>query len=297
MTNLKMYLAVLIVANCLVFNTLVIAGLIPNTENNQTSDDFDSNVLFEIDREVERLKTLVELAPFFKNAYGFAVFPKIAKVGLFFGGAYGSGMVFEQHVKQPILIGKSKLSQFSLGFQLGWQSFSQIIFFRSKTELDYFCKNNFEFNAQASAIVSTFGAAANYDYSDGVAVFTFSKTGLMYSAEIGGQLFDFESVNIAALLEKADHAFKENRLITLTGTGALDYYQLALRLQPDNNQSLSGVKNVAKQLFKQMLIAVSQNDLTKATALRKQAIALGIDENELVKELRYEEKLQKTKQK
>jgi len=36
------------------------------------------------------------------------------------------------------------------------------------------------------------GANASADYSDGVAVLTFSKGGLMYEASIGGQKFSYE---------------------------------------------------------------------------------------------------------
>ena len=39
----------------------------------------------------------------------------------------------------------------------------------------------------------TEGANASADYSNGVAVMTFSKGGLMYEASIGGQKFGFRS--------------------------------------------------------------------------------------------------------
>ena len=37
----------------------------------------------------------------------------------------------------------------------------------------------------------TAGAAANADYSNGVAIFTLAKGGLMYEASVGGQKFGF----------------------------------------------------------------------------------------------------------
>ena len=55
-----------------------------------------------------------------------------------------------------------------------------------------FTGGNFEFGAQASAIAVTAGASADAAYSDGVAVFTLPKGGLMYEASIAGQKFGFK---------------------------------------------------------------------------------------------------------
>ena len=79
----------------------------------------------------------------------------------------------------------------SLGIQLGAQAFSQIIFFQNKSDFQRFTEGNFEFGASASAALITEGANASADYSNGVAVMTFSKGGLMYEASIGGQKFSF----------------------------------------------------------------------------------------------------------
>ena len=84
------------------------------------------------------------------------------------------------------------MTQFSVGFQLGAQAFSQIIFFQNKNDLNRFIEGNFEFDASASAALISEGANASADYSDGVAVLTFSKGGLMYEASIGGQKFSYD---------------------------------------------------------------------------------------------------------
>ena len=91
------------------------------------------------------------------------------------------------------VIGSTTLTQISIGFQLGGQAFSQIIFFKDKQALRRFTEGNFEFGASASAALISEGANATADYSDGVAVLTFSKGGLMYEASIGGQKFTFLS--------------------------------------------------------------------------------------------------------
>ena len=90
------------------------------------------------------------------------------------------------------VIGKTTLTQVSIGFQLGGQAFSQIIFFKDKKSLERFTEGNFEFGASASAVLISEGANASADYSDGVAVLTYSKGGLMYEASIGGQKFSYE---------------------------------------------------------------------------------------------------------
>ena len=133
-------------------------------------------------------KTDKGLKAFFDKAAGYAVFPTVGKGAIGIGGAHGKGTVFANGAA----IGSTSLSQVTVGFQLGGQSYSQIIFFKDKATLDKFKTGKFEFSAQASAVAATEGAAATADYSGGVAVFTMAKGGLMYEASIGGQKFSFE---------------------------------------------------------------------------------------------------------
>tara|TARA_B100000963_G_scaffold25241_1_gene18900 strand:- start:438 stop:1055 length:618 start_codon:yes stop_codon:yes gene_type:complete len=137
---------------------------------------------------LNKLKKISTLKPYFKKAKGYAVFPNIKKVGIGIGGARGKGEVFENDE----VIGSTSVTQLSIGLQLGGQAFSQIIFFKEKKDLERFTQSNFEFGASASAALITEGANASGDYSEGVAVFTFSKGGLMYEASIGGQKFTFQ---------------------------------------------------------------------------------------------------------
>lgn len=127
------------------------------------------------------------ISRFFDNAEGYAVFPSVGKGGAVVGAAYGNGEVYHR----GRLVGRSSITQVTLGFQLGGQAYSQIIFFRDRSDLEDFRKGNFEFGAQASAVAVTAGASANAGYSNGVAVFTLTKGGLMYEATIAGQKFNF----------------------------------------------------------------------------------------------------------
>lgn len=146
--------------------------------------------------------------PFFKESYGYAVFPTVGKGGIVVGAAFGLGQVYEQGK----LTGTVQLSKVSIGFQLGGQAFSQIIFFQDKRAYDEFTSGSFEFDASVSAIVITAsaqakagseggtagasvtpstGAQAENYYHRGLVVFVHAKGGLMYEASIGGQKFDF----------------------------------------------------------------------------------------------------------
>lgn len=144
---------------------------------------------------------------FFQDAYGFAVFPTVGKAGIGLGGAYGEGRVYRglKHV------GDTSLTQLSIGFQLGGQAYSQIIFFQDKRAFDEFTSGNFEFSAQASAAIITAGATAEVSttgtsasggitqdraetagrYYKGMATFIIIKGGLMYEAAIAGQKFSY----------------------------------------------------------------------------------------------------------
>lgn len=152
-------------------------------------------------------KKAEESGKFFANAYGYAVFPKVGKAGAGIGGAYGKGRVYEQGK----VIGVTSMTQLSVGFQLGAQGFSQIIFFENAAALKQFTQGEFEFGAEASAVAVTLaadakvgstGAAAGASvdknkarvvgvYQNGMAIFTVVKGGLMYEAAIAGQKFKF----------------------------------------------------------------------------------------------------------
>ena len=129
------------------------------------------------------------IASWFSSAAGYAVFPSVGKGGLGIGGAHGNGEV----IAGGQALGKTEMTQVTVGLQAGGQSFIQVIFFKEKKDLDNFMSGEFEFNAQVSAVALTSGASADAAYSHGVAVFTMAKEGLMAEASIGGQKFKFEA--------------------------------------------------------------------------------------------------------
>ncbi|MCS7033996.1 MAG: lipid-binding SYLF domain-containing protein [Phycisphaerae bacterium] len=124
---------------------------------------------------------------FLKKSYGYAVFPTVGRAGLGIGGAYGRGEVWEQGK----MIGFADITQATIGLQAGGQAFSQVLAFENKDALDRFINNSYQPTAQATAVALKSGAAANAKYTDGVAIFTHVKGGLMAEAAIGGQRFRF----------------------------------------------------------------------------------------------------------
>jgi len=128
------------------------------------------------------------LAKVFASAAGYAVFPTVGKGGIGIGGARGKGWVYG-HGR---LIGRSTLTQVTIGFQLGGQAYSEVVFFKDQEALDNFKLGHLKLDAQASAIALTARASADLAYRDGVAIVTMAKGGLMYEASVGGQKFSFK---------------------------------------------------------------------------------------------------------
>ncbi len=159
---------------------------------------------------IDTFKKSPAVQPFFDNAYGYAVFPTVGKGGIGIGGAYGKGQVY----RGGEVTGETTLIKATIGFQLGGQAFSEIIFFQDERAYNEFTSGSFEFDAAASAVAITAGAQAKAgtkgttagasagpatgtqaktSYHKGMAVFVHTKGGLMYEAAIGGQKFKFKA--------------------------------------------------------------------------------------------------------
>jgi len=132
-------------------------------------------------------KTDSKIQKLFDSAYGYVVFPSIGKGAIGIGGAAGSGEVYEKST----LVGTARMTQFTIGAQLGGQNFAEVIFFEDKASLDNFKGSEWAMSAAVSAIIAAEGASADAKYKQGVIVFTVPKSGLMFEASIGGQKFRF----------------------------------------------------------------------------------------------------------
>jgi lipid-binding SYLF domain-containing protein len=162
----------------------------------------------EYDDAVARFRKADESGKFFETAHGYAVFPKIGKAGVGIGGAHGKGRVYEKGT----YIGDSTMNQVSIGFQLGAEGFTQIVFFENEAALKKFTSGSFEFSAGMQAVAITAGAGAKAgttgatagasvtkdkasvaapSYHDGMAVFTIIRGGLMYEVSLAGQKYKY----------------------------------------------------------------------------------------------------------
>jgi lipid-binding SYLF domain-containing protein len=140
---------------------------------------------------------------FDKSAYGYAIFPTIGKGGFGLGVAHGKGRVYRDGKKT----GNVEMTEVSVGFQIGGQAYSQLIYFEDERAFKEFTTGQFEFGAQAEAIAITasVGAQAGTDgssastnskqgktgYYKGMVVFTEGKGGFMAQAALGGQKYSY----------------------------------------------------------------------------------------------------------
>jgi hypothetical protein len=164
------------------------------------ADDFDEAIAV--------FRKASQSGAYFGKSYGYAVFPTIGKGGVVVGGAYGKGRVYEK----GRYVGDTSVTQLTVGFQLGGEAYSQIIFFADQNAFKEFTGGNFEFGAQAQAVAITAGASAATTTTGtgagasvsqhgaknvarpykGMTTFTVAKGGLMYEASIGGQKFNYK---------------------------------------------------------------------------------------------------------
>lgn len=150
-------------------------------------------------------------APFFARSYGYAVFPTVGKGGFILAGGYGRGRVFV--AGDPV--GDTTVTQASVGFQVGGQAYTQIIFFEDERAFREFSQGGFEFGGQVNATVikasaqatastagTTAGASGGVNdveavapgFYKGMAVFIIATGGLMFEASVGGQRFTYRPI-------------------------------------------------------------------------------------------------------
>jgi hypothetical protein len=159
---------------------------------------------------INLFKSIPQVAPYFQNAYGYAVWDRIGRGGLGIGGARGRGQVY----RGGSVTGFSTLTDITFGAQAGGQAYRQVIFFQNQAAYDKFVSGKFEFEAAASAVAVTASAQASAGtqgasstagagnpntgaaagYVNGMQTFTMAEGGLMYAATIGGQRYNFKAV-------------------------------------------------------------------------------------------------------
>ncbi len=135
------------------------------------------------------LKANPKLQSYFDDAKAYVLFPNVGKGALIIGAASGNGAVYERGV----LVGMANMKQVDVGAQIGGKAFSEVIFLKTDKAVQDFMNDKFKFGSNLSAVAAN-QSAPSFDvtYTDGFAVFTLPKEGLMAEVSVGGQKFDFE---------------------------------------------------------------------------------------------------------
>jgi hypothetical protein len=138
------------------------------------------------------IKTLQQKDPglkrLLKEANGYAVFPTVGKAAAVIGGGFGRGEVFERGKR----IGFATIAQLTLGLQLGGDTFTELIVFKTPQALERFKKGKTAFDANASAVLVKAGAASSNNYEKDVAVYVYADGGMLGELSLGGQKFKFK---------------------------------------------------------------------------------------------------------
>lgn len=136
------------------------------------------------------IKANPKLQGYFDDAKAYVIFPNIGKGAIIVGAASGNGAVYERGV----LVGMASMKQLDIGAQIGGKAFSEIIFLKTDKAIQEFMDDDLQFGANLSAVAIN-QAPPSFDitYTDGVAVFTLPKEGLMAEISVGGQKFDYTS--------------------------------------------------------------------------------------------------------
>jgi lipid-binding SYLF domain-containing protein len=160
----------------------VLAGAIAASADDQPSLDTQVKDAIQLFK-----KTDSTIQKTFDTAYGYVVFPSIGKGAIGIGGAAGDGQVYEK----GSLVGTARMTQITIGAQLGGQKFAEVIFFEDKTSFENFKGSEWAMSAGVSAVAAAESASADAKYKQGVIVFTVAKGGLMFEASVGGQKFRY----------------------------------------------------------------------------------------------------------
>ena len=173
-------LSLVFILSALVFSSL------QARQNQQQREELRVNAIYNktirsFMAEDRRLKQLVY------DSYVYIVFPSIGKGGLILGGAHGEGRAY----RKGTWIGNVTLTQYTVGLQVGGQTYKEIIFFRTHTAFKAFKKSGLKSGTQISAIAGTAGVSGDIDINKEVLVFTTENGGLMFEASTGAQDFTY----------------------------------------------------------------------------------------------------------
>jgi lipid-binding SYLF domain-containing protein len=172
------------------------AGTVPATD---WQPDPDVPLQIEVADTIQAFRTSSPaLERFFDEACAIAVFPRVVRAGLGIGGGGGRGLL----LVQGAVHGEVSQRALTLGFQLGGQSFRQLIFFRTCEAMKEFTESGnlgrvsgrFEFQGRAAGQAGQSGTSMDPGFTSDVAIFSLARGGLMVELAAGGVRYRFEPV-------------------------------------------------------------------------------------------------------
>jgi len=135
-----------------------------------------------LDKLLEKSK---EAKVLYDKSYGYAVFTSL-KFAFFVSGGGGSGEAVEKASEKRTYM---KMGTGGIGLGLGGQKSRVILLFETKDVFDRFVEKGWHGGAGANAAAGRAGANAATDFKNGVAVFQFTKAGLVVLADVSGTKF------------------------------------------------------------------------------------------------------------
>ena len=151
-----------------------------NMDNQKIMTDAEAAKKALIDRENK-------LSEFFDSAAGYVIFPNVGEGGFIIGAASGNGVLYENGVPS----GMVDLKKLDVGFQIGGQAITEVIFFETEEALTEFKTDEYRFSGQVAAVALKKGKSQNLNYNHAVLVVAMPKAGLMADVSVGGQKFSY----------------------------------------------------------------------------------------------------------
>lgn len=132
----------------------------------------------------------LDVKDYFDESMTYVIFPNVGKGTFIVGGASGNGVLYQNGSAQ----GLTSLKRLSVGLQAGGKAITEVVFFETEKALNDFKSGNFEFDANVSAVVVKSGVALDVPFKSGIAVIAMPKAGLMAGVSVGGQKFEYGSL-------------------------------------------------------------------------------------------------------
>ena len=134
----------------------------------------------------EALDTLFASSPkaedLFEMSYGWAVFDNL-KLAFGFSGGGGNGVAKARVSGEKTYM---KMGTAGIGIGLGVNTYQVVFLFQDSRSYKNFVEKGWQAEATASAVAGETGAEAKTDFSNGMAIYQITDTGLMAFADIAG---------------------------------------------------------------------------------------------------------------